>query len=306
MTASRSQTDTEIATAIVRESLSSNLTVLSVQPLHGGMVNTVEKWFTDGHPAALVAKVSPQPNNKDLLAEFESLKWYRRNTSFPVPEPYVCSTVTGTFDGTCLLMEAIEGRNLGTARVSYSGSKKLQKQLAHILVELHGHTRETYGSALEPAGPARWLDIFEPMIRSNYDKCKSHLSSPARASIEKMLSQIETWLGESNRPTLVHGDIWATNIMVDDRDPDNPTICAFLDSHASYCEVEYELAYLRVFNTADEIFFAEYCKRYPLRGDFDKRCLVYWLNTMMLHVWKFGDTYTPSTESLAKRIRMLS
>ena len=96
------------------------------------------------------------------------------------------------------------------------------------------------------------------------------------------------------------------NIMVDDTDCDRPIITAFLDVNARYAEVEYELAYLRVFSTADETFFTEYTKTCPLRPGFDDRCLIYWLNTMMLHVWMFGSGYISSCESIAERIGLLS
>jgi fructosamine-3-kinase len=94
--------------------------------------------------------------------------------------------------------------------------------------------------------------------------------------------------------------------MIDDTDPDNPKVSAFLDVNARYAEVEYELAYLRVFSTADETFFAEYSRVHPVLDGFEERCLVYWINTMMLHVAAFGSGYVSSCEGIARRISLLS
>ena len=117
-----------------------------------------------------------------------------------------------------------------------------------------------------------------------------------------MLAELDKWLPEFDQPTLIHGDIWAANIMVNDTDPDKPLINAFLDVNAQFADVEYELAYLNVFHTADETFFSEYTKHHPLRPDFERRCLVYWLNTMMIHIWYFGPSYVPSCQDIARRI----
>jgi protein-ribulosamine 3-kinase len=93
--------------------------------------------------------------------------------------------------------------------------------------------------------------------------------------------------------------------MVDDTDLDNPKIVSFIDLQGHFAEVEYELAYLCVFSTADKTFFDRYTQKFPLRPGFDQRCLIYWLNTMMLHVWHFGNAYLPSCENLARQISQI-
>ncbi|MBN2212074.1 MAG: fructosamine kinase family protein, partial [Sedimentisphaerales bacterium] len=75
--------------------------------------------------------------------------------------------------------------------------------------------------------------------------------------------------------------------------------------HAQFAEVEYELAFMRVFHTVDEVFFRHYTQRHPLREGFERRCRVYWLNTMMLHVRLFGDDYLPACQVLVEEIMKL-
>lgn len=299
--------DIETATAIVRDHIDSKLSILAIDPLHGGMVNQVQQWRTSGSPTSIVAKINPTPNEQSLLTEFDSLKWYCSNTSFPVPRPYACISGHKRFAGTCLLMEKAPGRNLSQARLTSRGLAHFEINLAHILADLHRHKRSRYGSALKPnEGTTRWLDIFQPQIKTNFEKAKDRLTPPSLDTITAMLKSLEEWLPESNQPTLIHGDLWATNIMLDDTDPDKPRITAFLDTHARFAEVEYELAYLRVFNTAGNAFFTEYASRQPLRQGFDRRCRIYWLNTMLLHVWMFGDSYVPAGEKLAREIAFLA
>jgi len=294
--------DKQAATAIVRESIDAFLTVTAIKPLHGGMINRVEEWQTDGNPSSIVAKVSPQKDRQDFVEEFESLRWYRSRASLPVPEPYACVSASKHFEGSCLLMQKVKGRNLSRARLTTNGMQNFQEQLADVLIDLHNHTRQNYGSALQAEGKDRWLDIFAPRMESNFLEMKGHFDSRCRDIVYKVLNQLDDWLPEFGRPTLVHGDIWATNIMIDDANPDTSLITAFLDSHAHFAEVEYELAYLRIFHTADETFFSRYSRCHPLREGFERRCLVYWLNTMMLHVWLFGTSYLSACENLVDKI----
>lgn len=153
------------ATAVVREHLDTNLTVTDVAPLHGGMINRVEVWTTAGRPEVLVAKCAGKEQGEfadDFMGEFHSLRWFRAQTTFPVPWPYACGGVDGEKEGTFLLMEMIPGSNLGEARLTPTGRAYYQRQLADILADLHDHKREMYGSALMPEGTMRWLDIFTP------------------------------------------------------------------------------------------------------------------------------------------------
>jgi fructosamine-3-kinase len=298
-------TDINTATQIVSKNISPSLSIVSVESLHGGMVNNVEKWITDGNPSSIVAKVSPERNDSKLESEFKSMCWFRENTSFPIPEPYACFTIDEQSAGTYLLMEFIDSNNLSNAKLTFGGMQKVQSQLADILKELHSHTRDTYGVPFEPSETKRWLDIFEPQIERNFIKSKSHLSQHSCLIIQEMLTNLEELMPEFNRPTLVHSDLWSTNIMIDDADPANPRIVSFIDLQGLFAEVEYELAYLRVFSTADKTFFDRYTNTFSLREGFEDRCLIYWLNTMMLHVWLFGDAYLSSCENLAMQIKKI-
>ncbi|HCQ04917.1 MAG TPA: hypothetical protein DIT99_31530, partial [Candidatus Latescibacteria bacterium] len=96
-------------------------------------------------------------------------------------------------------------------------------------------------------------------------------------------------LKDQGTPTLTHGDIWAGNVMVDRRG-DEWHLTGLVDpSGAKFTDVEFELAYLQVFNTVGSPFFDRYTARFPLRPGYELRRLFYWLNTYMIHVWLFGD-----------------
>lgn len=301
-----SRIDVEQATAIVRRHLDPKLTVTASRKLYGGSINRVVEWTTDGQPASVVAKLHNSRNVKSFEREMLSLQTYRQHTTLPVPEPWAIVADDPDFDGAGLLMEKIDGITLADAKVSPRGTALLQNQLARFLVDLHSHHRSTYGSALQDRGESRWLDNFGPVIEKEFHHVREFLSSGSRWFIDDLLKNLEDWLPEQSTPTLVHGDLWSNNILVADHHPDEPKILAFIDGLASYCDPEYELAYLRMFQTADDSFFELYRRRHPLRPGFSRRCRVYWLNTMMMHIRVFGERYVPACEQLAGQLKTLA
>lgn len=308
-----SHIDQAAATAIVRRHLDESLTVTGLRKLYGGSINRVIEWTLEGpkvgdthgvnepgvFPKSIVAKLNNSRSAKLFRREMASLRVYQENTALPVPTPIAYLEDEPEFDGSGLLMERIDGINLSEAKVTPKGVHAMQGDLAKHVVALHSHHRATYGSALDPEGPARWIDSFGPVISEEFFRVRELLPSKVRWIVDDVIKNLEAWLPEQSTPTLVHGDLWSNNIMVDDGHPEKPQIQAFIDVSASYCDPEYELAYLRMFNTADDSFFERYRRRHPLRSGFSRRCRVYWLNTMMMHVRVFGEKYVPGTEQLA-------
>ena len=92
MSGSLTHINADDATQIVREHFNPRLRVVAVRCIHTGPVNVVYEWRTDGHPAELIAKICPKPNDLGLHQEMAALRWYRANTRVPVPEPHaVCA-----------------------------------------------------------------------------------------------------------------------------------------------------------------------------------------------------------------------
>lgn len=272
-----------------------------MRPLSGGMVSQVELWETDGEPAVVVCKRTPAPGDGGLQHEAKALRWMRAHTEFPVPEVY--GLVGGEeWSEFYLVLEKLPGRHLGEARLSPAGMEAVHRQMAEHLGGLHSHRGERYGSAVDGDGTATWLEWFSPRLEENYRDTERFLSDEARASVERLLGELAEWLPETNAPTVVHGDLWHTNVMVDDADPLQPRITGYIDGGALYADVEYELAYLQVFGMVGERFLRYYSQWQTIRPGFGRRCLVYWLNTMLLHVWLFGTEYLDRTERIAQEI----
>lgn len=298
----------QTASRVMSRVMGAEVRVLTVRKLYGGSINRVMAWTLEGPegtPESVVVKLHTQRPVKSFEREHDDLCWFREHTAFPVPEPI--AVLDGLADEAThvngLLMHFVPGVTLGRARLSARGVQVIQHDLARHVAELHRFTRtQGFGPATRDDGLPRWIDSFGPMIEHEFNSIRDQLSTPTRQTIDRVIHALDRILPEDATPTLCHGDLWANNILVDDAHPDRPRITGFIDGTASFCDPEYELAYLRVFQTATEPFFDAYRQVHRLRSGFETRCRVYWLNTMMLHVRVFGARYLPSVESLAKRL----
>jgi fructosamine-3-kinase len=102
---------------------------------------------------------------------------------------------------------------------------------------------------------------------------------------------------------LVHGDLWANNILVDPEAPGGIAVKGYIDPGAEYADPEYELAYLEVFRTVGPRFWEIYRRAHAVDAGYPLRRTVYHFHTMLVHIWYFGDAhYHRRAEALAEQI----
>jgi fructosamine-3-kinase len=207
-----------------------------------------------------------------------------------------------------LLLECLPGENL--SRVVKAGLVNppdvadLDRQLARLLLELHSHTRSTFGKLDEPGVP-RWADLFVPRlyeVRAR-PEISRRLSQAVLADVDYAIARAGDVLADQGAPTLVHADIWAGNIIVQQNGA-GWQITGIVDPGAEYADVELELAYLESFNHSRPAFMHVYTQQHPLRPGYKVRRMIYWLLTYLIHVWLFGEEqYLELAAKLAAELR---
>jgi fructosamine-3-kinase len=291
----------ELASAILRYWLGKPVNCESVERLYGGMIRSVLALEFDQPPYRAVIKVSDEEANP-FEGEARALRYLRSHSRLPVPEVYLCQAAGELMVPGFLLMERLPGIHLGQAAMTRPERQEIDRQLADILLELHSHERDTFGPVDGSESFLRWLDYFEPLIRENFEDSRLRLTRRSQEIIPKLLDPMPQYFDSQERPTLIHGDIWETNVIVDRRG-DRWVVTGLVDPAARYADVEFELAYLEVFRTVADAFFERYCRERPLREGYEVRRLYYWLNTLLLHVWIFGEEhYVARTERIAEEL----
>ena len=108
-------------------------------------------------------------------------------------------------------------------------------------------------------------------------------------NIEKILS------GSEEFPSLIHGDLWGGNYMVNKNGK-----VSLIDPAAYYGHREADLAMTKIFGGFSESFYAAYNEVYPLKGSYHYRENIYKLYHILNHLNLFGSGYYGQAITLIK------
>lgn len=273
-----------------------NQPVNALQPLHGGMIGQVYGvTLTDGRK--VVAKVAESSAAK-LRMEGFMLRYLGEHSPLPVPQVLHS-------DDTLLLMTFIEGNSQFDAAA--------QRHAAELVAALHSVRAEKFGFAhdsvtdtiiatLDQPNPLTdsWIDFFRDhrllymaRVAREYDTLPGSLYD----RIERFAARLGDFLLEPDHPSLLHGDMWTTNILAQ-----NGRITGFVDPAIYYGHPEIELAFSRLFDTFGAHFFKRYHELRPIPdGFFETRRDIYNLYPLLVHVRLFGESYVHGIERTLQR-----
>jgi fructosamine-3-kinase len=255
---------------------------VEIARLGGGCVGQVFKVrLEDG--TQLVAKVDLR--SKPLLnIEAAMLRYLSSHSPLPVPEVIFGSE-------TLLLMELLPGRS--------EFDNQAQEHAAELLAATHairahafGFKEDTLiGGLLQPnAWLVSWLNFFGErrlMYMAGEARKIGRLSSLTFARLDKLSLQLDRWLDEPEFPSLIHGDVWTTNVLAS-----GGHIVGFLDPAVYFAHAEIELAFITLFGTFGKVFFDRYQELRPIPvGFFEERRDIYNLYPLLVHVYLFGGSY---------------
>lgn len=261
--------------------------VTAVEPLSGGCIGQVYG-VRLGDGERLVAKVDEGARPR-LDVEGYMLRYLADHSDLPVPSVHVS-------EPRLLVMDFVEGES--------RFPPKTQRHAAELLAALHdvrgpryGLERDTLIGGLHQPNPLSdsWLEFFREQ-RLNYmaqeGERAGRLPAAVRRRVERLSADLDRWLEEPAHPSLIHGDVWTTNVLaVGDR------VTGFLDPAIYYADPEIELAFTTLFGTFGDPFFERYQRLRPLQpGFFEERRDIYNLYPLLVHVRLFGGSYVRSVE----------
>jgi fructosamine-3-kinase len=225
-------------------------------------------------------------------AESKGLSLLRQANCFRIPE-FITYGEEGKYQ--FLLLEFI---------TSTSKRKDYWRVFGQNLAKLHLHTNTQFGldhdnyigSLQQNNKPqTNGVDFFIAQrlnIQLKVAIENKLIERTVQVQFENLFQKLPSLLPEE-KPSLIHGDLWSGNVMVDDRgDP------CLIDPAVCYNNREADLAMTTLFGGFDLRYIAAYEEVYPLAPGFEKRLDLYNLYPLLVHLNLFGRSYAHKVVSI--------
>ena len=185
-----------------------------------------------------------------------------------------------------------------------------EEEIADALARLHGVTAAgVFGFASDTTiGPfrqrnrprIRWVDFYREMRVLDFAARafdEGRIDKALLGRIEKLAANFEQFLTEPEHSSLLHGDVWSGNVLTFEN-----RLAAFIDPACYYGHFEMELAFIGMFDTFGERFYARYREHRRIDAEFFAvRADLYRLFPYLVHVRAFGGGYLGGLESILRR-----
>lgn len=260
--------------------------------------------LTQGHNARLtrlkdksgkryIAKESTDiDGNMDLEGwMLEKLK----EAGLPVPKVYYKSFVIIVMDE----LPSQSGKNL---RFEEQAAQALAKLHINNTASLYGLEKNTLiGPLDQPNTQCKdWLDFFREHRLMHFSKAAheaGQIDSGLMGQIEKLSGKLDKYIDEPEKPSLIHGDAWAGNIL-----SSGTELSGFIDPAIYYADPEIEIAFVHLMGGMSAKFFQAYNSLVPERPGFGEvRKALYQLYPLLVHTILYGGGYTSQVQQIVNR-----
>ncbi len=252
--------------------------------LSGGCINNVSR--LDTSHGIFCLKYNAADSFPGMCeAEALGLKMLSKAGEIRIPG-VICTGAGGTYS--YILLEYI-----GSAR----RKSLFMDDFGRRLARLHKHTHASFGldhdnymGSLAQSNRSHedWISFFieeriEPqlMLASR----QGYFSSTELSAFQKLGKRLETIIPKYP-PSLIHGDLWGGNYMVDENG--NPCL---IDPAVNYGHREAEIAMTTLFGGFDAAFYSAYQEEFPMEAGWRNRLAIYNLYPLLIHLNLFGSGY---------------
>lgn len=263
--------------------------ITSIAPLSAANNASIYRLVLDGSRMMVIKAAE-----RGLDTEAFMLHYLKTRTKLPVPSVFYSNEHV-------IIMEFIE--------THYGLDDTGQRIAAELLVDLHSHTAEKYGlerdtvigSLKQPNTQSTdWGKFFveQRLLYMAGEALKENkIDAKTMKQIEKLAVRAPGMLKDAAKPSLIHGDIWSGNVLAC-----RGRLAAFLDPAIYYADPEIELAFIKLFNTFNDSFFAKYNELKPIRaGFYEERVDLYNIYPLLVHARLFGISYARKVQRLLEK-----
>ena len=267
--------------------------IKDVTSLSGGCISSAYKLKLN-NKQELFLKHNPSVSDKMFIAEAHGLQELNKSGAIRIP-------VVKMFDDDFILLEFIQQGNK---------SKKFFSDFGRSFALMHQYSSENYGFYEDnfigsndqkniPAGSEKenWTSFYlnkRILFQLELAEKLGYATSELKKGIGKLEEKIEEIIGTSNEePSLLHGDLWGGNYMVDE----NGNAC-LIDPAVYYGHREADLGMTKLFGGFSSEFYEAYNETYPLQDGYEYRENIYKLYHVLNHLNLFGRGYYSQAISL--------
>jgi fructosamine-3-kinase len=270
-------------------------TITGIHSVAGGCISEayIIK-FSDGKDYFI--KINPDEQTDMYLKEANGLKELKKAGALRIPE-------VSYADQNFILMERINAVNRVKDFFSLFG--KGFSLLHRTTADSFGFFENNYiGSTLQVNIPKGKENVSWPEFYLNnrilFQYRLAEKNGYGTEELRKVISIIEMKIfdllnGSQEPPSLLHGDLWSGNFLIDE----NGTAC-LIDPAVYYGHREADLAMTRLFGGFDIDFYESYQYHFPLPDGYPERENIYKLYHALNHLNLFGKGYYNQTLSLAR------
>ena len=231
-------------------------------------------------------------------AEERGLKELRKSGTVNVPE-FVCKGPD------FLLLQWIEA--------GYSRSSSSMEMLGRQFAELHRYRGKKFGfsednllgdspQSNKPSkeGSLSWADFYAENrleFQTSLAVKNGYATPEMRNLMENLIKKVPDLIsGTEEEPSLLHGDLWSGNYLIDERG-----IPWLIDPAVYYGHREADLAMTSLFGGFSNTFYSAYKSAYPMAPGYAEREPLYQLYHLLNHLNLFGTGYYGQVISILRR-----
>lgn len=272
--------------------------IRSAQRVAGGDINEAARVETERDAYFVKWNRNPLP---DLFqVEAQGLELLAQPNVIRVPGVYGHSEPA---DGrpAFIVLEWVEQDGAGRS----AAAETLGRQLAALHRETapeFGLDHDNYiGSLPQPNAPMpSWIDFYRERrlgFQRQLAREKGRMPSQRDRRLGQVMEHLDRWIDDADvQPSLIHGDLWGGNYLIDTQS--RPVL---IDPAVYYGHREIELAFTELFGGFPAGFYDAYDEAYPLSPGYEERRPLYQLYHLLTHLNLFGESYGGSVDRILHR-----
>lgn len=198
-----------------------------------------------------------------------------------------------------ILLEWIEQGGASRAAVGETFGRQLAALHRKSAAEF-GLDHDNYiGSLPQPNAPLpSWLDFYREQrlgFQRDIARERGYMPTERDRRLGWLMDHLDRWIDAGVSPSLIHGDLWGGNYLIDTEA--QPVL---IDPAAYYGHREIELAFTELFGGFPSSFYAAYREVAPLPAGYEERRSLYQLYHLLTHLNIFGESYGGSVDGVLR------